>query len=111
MRLTDALLGEHGTFNTLFETVEEMGSIGGDLAKIESATAVLTAEVDSHAVLEEELLFPLLQPHLGTSPLIDEMLAEHNEIRMGLERMEDARGYQRSRQSGQGYGGRGPSAL
>ena len=29
MNLIDALLGEHGTFNALFETVEEMGSIGG----------------------------------------------------------------------------------
>ena len=91
MKLIDALLGEHGAFNALFNTIEELAEAGGELAQIESATAALATVLDTHATLEEELLFPALKPHLADDELIAEMHAEHKEIRAGLERIEDAR--------------------
>jgi len=91
MKLIDALLGEHGAFNALFKTIEELAETGGELAQIESATAVLAAELGSHARLEEELLSPILKDHLANNELIAEMHAEHEEIQDGLERIEDAR--------------------
>ena len=94
MKIIDALLGEHGAFNALFNAIEKLADTGGDLAQIESAMAVLAAEVSSHAGLEEELLFPALEPHLANDELIVEMRAEHDEIEAGLERIEDARDIQ-----------------
>ncbi len=90
MKLTDALLGEHGAFNVLLNEIEKMASIAGDVAQIDSAIAVFATEIKAHAALEEELLFPALKPHLATNELITEMLAEHKEIRQGLERIENA---------------------
>jgi hemerythrin-like domain-containing protein len=60
------------------------------VAQIDSATAVLATEIKAHAALEEELLFPALEPHLAAGELIAEMYAEHKEIRRGLERIENA---------------------
>lgn len=91
MKLIDALLGEHGAFNALFNTIENLAESGGELAQIESATATLAAELDSHAALEEKLLFPALEPHLADDELIAEMHAGHEEIQAGLERIENAR--------------------
>ena len=90
MKLTDALLGEHGAFHALLDGIEEMAPIAGDVAQIDSATAVLATEIKAHAALEEELLFPALEPHLAAGELIAEMHAEHKEIRRGLERIENA---------------------
>ncbi len=91
MKLTDALLGEHGAFRVLLDGIEEMASYAGEVAQIESAMAVFTAEVTHHAKLEEDLLFPALKPHLDSNDLFDELHSEHREIRSGLEAIEDAR--------------------
>ena len=91
MKLTDALIGEHGAFFALFDTIEEMAGAVGDVAQIESASAALAAEIRSHARLEEKLLFPALEPHEGSSVLFAKMRAEHERIRRGLQRIENAR--------------------
>ena len=91
MKLTDALLGEHGTFYVLFNQIEEIAAMDGPLAQIRGATTVLGAMVDSHATLEDELLFSALEPHLGTDdgPLAV-MRTEHAEMARLLEQIEDA---------------------
>ncbi|MFQ5567320.1 MAG: hemerythrin domain-containing protein [Paracoccaceae bacterium] len=91
MKLTDALLGEHGAFYVLFDQIERIAAIEGPLAQIRGATTVLGAMVDSHATLEDELLFSALEPHLGTGdgPLAV-MRAEHQEMARLLEQIEDA---------------------
>ncbi len=91
MKLTDVLRGEHGAFHALLDEIEEMASFAGEVAQIESAMTVLTTEVKSHAALEEKLLFPALEPHVETAELFAEMHADHEQIRLGLERIEDAR--------------------
>jgi regulator of cell morphogenesis and NO signaling len=91
VKLTDALIGEHGAFYTLFDEIEEIATREGAIAIILGATAVLDAMVGSHATLEEELLFAALEPHLGKNngPLAV-MRAEHEEIKRLLEQIEDA---------------------
>ena len=44
----------------------------------------------SHATLEEELLFPALEPHMGTDGPLAVMQAEHDEIQRALEQIEHA---------------------
>jgi iron-sulfur cluster repair protein YtfE (RIC family) len=88
--LIDALLGEHGAFNALFDAIENMAGTGQELAQIESATMILAAELESHARLEEELLFPVLKPYLTNDELIGELHAEHLAIQDGLERIQNA---------------------
>jgi hemerythrin-like domain-containing protein len=91
VKLTDALLGEHGVFYVLFNHIEEIADIEGPLAQIRGATTVLEAMVDSHATLEDELLFSALVPHLGTdSGPLAVMRTEHEEMARLLEQIEDA---------------------
>ena len=91
MKLTDALLGEHAVFYILFDQVEELAGVEGSMAQIRAATTVLAAIVESHAGLEEELLFQALEPFLGrdAGPLAV-MRAEHEEIARLLWRIEEA---------------------
>ncbi len=91
MKLTDALIGEHGAFYTLFDEIEEIATRESAVPMILGTTAVLAAMVDSHATLEEELLFSALEPHLGkdSGPLAV-MRAEHGEMQRLLEQIEDA---------------------
>ena len=91
MKLTDVLRGEHATYRALLDEIEEMAPFAGEVAQIESAMTVLTTEVKSHAALEEKLLFPALETHVETDELFAEMRADHEQIRFGLERIEDAR--------------------
>ena len=91
MKLTDVLLGEHAAFHALLDEIEEMASYAGEVAQIESAMTVLRTEIQSHAILEEKLLLPALEPHVQTDELFAEMRADHEQIRLGLECIEDAR--------------------
>ena len=90
MNLIDALLGEHGAFSVLFDTIEKVAKTDGELAQIESATTILTAELLSHATFEEKSLFPALDPHLADGNIIADLYAEHQAIRDGLEQIQDA---------------------
>lgn len=91
MKLTDMLRGEHAAFRALLDEIEEMASFAGEVAQIESAMTVLATEVKSHAALEEKLLFSALEPYAGTDELLAGMHADHEKIRSGLGRIEDAR--------------------
>jgi hypothetical protein len=91
MKLTDALMGEHGAFRSLLDGVEEMASYSGEVAQIDSVTAVFTVKIMQHAKLEEDLLFSALEPFLDSTDLCAEIHSEHLEINQGLESIEDAR--------------------
>ena len=91
MKLTDVLLGEHAAFRALLDQIEEMVSYAGEVAQIESAMTVLATEVKSHADLEEKLLFPALEPYVESDELFAEMHGDHQQIKLGLERIANAR--------------------
>jgi hemerythrin-like domain-containing protein len=91
VKLTDALIGEHGAFYTLFDGIEEIATRESAVAIILGTTAVLQAMVESHAALEDELLFTALEPHLGKhdGPLAI-MRAEHEEMKRLVLQIEEA---------------------
>jgi iron-sulfur cluster repair protein YtfE (RIC family) len=90
MKLTDALLGEHGAFYILFDQIETIAASESAMAQSRGATTVLEAMVGSHATLEDELLFSALEPHLGKAqgPLAV-MRAEHAELERILAHIQD----------------------
>ncbi len=90
VKLTDALLGEHGVLYALFDQIEAATTAAANLAQIQQATAALSAVLLSHANLEEELLFPALEPHMGTNGPLAVMRAEHDEIERALRQIEEA---------------------
>jgi iron-sulfur cluster repair protein YtfE (RIC family) len=90
MKLTDALLGEHGAFYMLFDEIEKIAATESALAQWRGATTVLEAMVTSHATLEEKLLFSALEPHLGREegPLAV-LHGEHEEMERMLAHMQE----------------------
>jgi hemerythrin-like domain-containing protein len=81
MKLTDALLGEHGAFYVLFDLIEEIAATQSALAQLLGTTTILESMVYSHARLEEELLFSALEPHLGREDgVLAVMYDEHKEM-------------------------------
>lgn len=88
MKITDALLGEHGVFYATFDHLERVLPDSKNLSAIKSAGAALAAALASHAHIEDELLFGALEPVLGTTggPLMV-MRMEHDQIEGGLDRL------------------------
>lgn len=89
MKLTDALLGEHGVFYALFDQLEAAASAAASVTRVQENAMVLRTVLLSHANLEEELLFSALEPFIGEDGPLAVMRAEHNEIEQALQRLED----------------------
>ncbi|GIX49387.1 MAG: hypothetical protein KatS3mg131_3598 [Candidatus Tectimicrobiota bacterium] len=81
MKLTDALRGEHGVFYAQFAHLQEQAAAP---AQVREQVALLAAALQTHARLEEELLFAALEPHLGPMGPLAVMRMEHDEIDTGL---------------------------
>ena len=91
MKLTDALIAEHGVFYIFFDQVLAVASSGASVDQLKCVTRVLSAAVETHAGLEEALLFPALEPHLGTGGPLAVMRDEHADVKQALEQMEGIR--------------------
>ncbi|MDP6345227.1 MAG: hemerythrin domain-containing protein [Alphaproteobacteria bacterium] len=90
MKLTDALLGEHGAFHALFDQIEALASMEAATTQIQGAMTVLAAMVNSHATLEEDLLFPALEQHWGREDdRLAVMRAEHEALERLLGELEE----------------------
>ncbi len=77
MKLTDALLGEHAVIYELFNYVRDTVSSSDDVQEIHGVVLVLERLLLSHAKVEEDLLFPRLEPHLGQMGPLAVMRQEH----------------------------------
>ncbi len=80
MKITDALLGEHAVIYALLDHVEKVLPALEDLAVAKALGAELAAAILSHAQIEDEVLFPALDPHLGQGGPLAVMREEHEEI-------------------------------
>jgi len=80
MKLTDALLGEHAVLYDLFTHLRALREKNGDPEELRGAVAVLDQLLFAHAQIEEELLFPNLEPHLGQMGPLSVMRGEHRAI-------------------------------
>lgn len=92
MKITDALLGEHGVFYAQFDLFEETVA-NGTLDAIKKQGALLAAGLVPHAHIENEILFPALDAvrKLGEGGPTTPFRLEHQEIEGGLERLQQIR--------------------
>ncbi|NUQ86407.1 MAG: hemerythrin domain-containing protein [Anaerolineales bacterium] len=91
MLITDALLGEHGVFHLMIGYIEQALPSFDDVSNLQNRIALFAFALESHARLEDELLFVALEPHLGTQsgPLVV-MRMEHSQITDLLGQIESA---------------------
>ena len=96
MKITDALLGEHGVIHQVFARAEEAL---GRARHVDEARAIIGFVDDvlrSHAKVEDDLLFPALETAIGAIGPMAVMRMEHQEIEealddaAGAEDLEDA---------------------
>jgi len=88
MKITDALLGEHGVFYAQFGHLEESVPECESLELVRGYTAMLTAALESHACMEDHLLFTALESHPGlASGPLPVMRQEHELIESQLARV------------------------
>ncbi len=80
MKLTNALLGEHAVIYELFDFVRDTILKCDDIRDIHGAVAVVERLLVSHARIEEDLLFPGLEPHLEQMGPLAMMRDEHRAI-------------------------------
>lgn len=91
MFITDVLLGEHGIFYLLLHRIEQALTAIDSTGALQHEVAAFAFALESHAKLEDELLFTALEPHLGAQggPLAV-MRMEHDQITDLLGRAESA---------------------
>lgn len=80
MKITDALLGEHAVLHDLFGHLRNTAKASENIDEIRAAVAVVDRLLLSHARIEEELLFPRLDPHFGQMGPLVVMRSEHRGI-------------------------------
>lgn len=80
MKITDALLGEHGAFYAQFDRLEETIPHTTSVGEVREQAALLAAALVSHAQLEDTLLFERMRAAGGDEGLLSTMEAEHTEI-------------------------------
>ncbi len=84
MRITDALREEHRVFNVRFDELDQLVSRRPDLAQLRPKASLLAKGLLSHAGIENDILFPLLERFLGGTGPLAMMKAQHEEIEGGL---------------------------
>jgi hemerythrin-like domain-containing protein len=90
MKITEALLGEHGVFYAQFEHLEKVVPQMEGLLPLKMQAALLAAALKPHAQLENELLFRAMESHLPSdSGPLAVMRIEHEEIEGTLERLQE----------------------
>jgi hemerythrin-like domain-containing protein len=86
VKLTEALLGEHGVFYAQFDRLDEKLPVCRDVPEVREQAALLASALVSHARLEDELLFPAMSRASADPGLLEAMEAEHGEIADRLSR-------------------------
>ncbi len=89
MKITDAFLGEHGAFYAQFDYLEKVVPVAETLVQLQSPAALVAAALETHARLEDELLFSALDPHMGQMGPLTVMRMEHEEIENILARVQE----------------------
>ncbi len=90
MKLTDALLGEHGAIYALFDHTESALADAGTLADVQLITASLSAVLAGHATIENDVLFPALEEVVGPDGPLAVMRREHDDVDRLLKEIESA---------------------
>lgn len=89
MKITDALLGEHAVIYTLFAHVEERLATCETLDDVKELSRIVSAVLLPHAHIEDEILFPALEAHIGPMGPLACMRSEHQTIDDTLQSIAD----------------------
>lgn len=91
MKITDALLGEHGVLYSMFDRLETLAPASGDAAAVRAMATLLDAALAPHAEVENELLFAAMEasPDAERGPILA-MREEHDAIEQALAEAADA---------------------
>jgi hemerythrin-like domain-containing protein len=88
MKITDAFLGEHGVFYVQFADLEAAGP-EADLRCVQRQARLLAAALESHAHLENELLFEVLERKADYPiGMLQVMRSEHEAIERALQEIQ-----------------------
>lgn len=98
MKITKALLGEHGVFYAQFDYLEHVLPEVESLDLVQRLAGLLAAGLKPHALIENEILFPPLESVLGAEAgPIPVMRMEHDEIEGSLARVQEVRDLDQAR--------------
>lgn len=91
MIITDVLLGEHNILRLLLQQIGQSMPAVDSISTLQNRVVAFAFALESHANIEDELLFTALEPHLGaqSGPLMV-MRMEHDQITDLLGRIETA---------------------
>jgi hypothetical protein len=71
IKITDALIGEHGPLYRQLDRLQEAAS--GSAAQMRSCAQLLAAGLASHAHLEDTLLFAAVEQRTGLDSMLEDM--------------------------------------
>lgn len=91
MKLIDALFGEHAMLYALFDSVESLAGQATQMNEVQALASLLSTQVSTHSKLEEELLDPALESHMGVDGPLAMMNEEHQGIRCAFKQIERAK--------------------
>ena len=97
MKITEALLGEHGLFYSEFDQLERGLPGEMDISAVKSQGVLLQAGIESHARLEENLLFTNLEEKIGPMGPLAVMRSEHEEIERTLGLLAEVEDHEQAR--------------
>jgi|Deesub1362A_J573_1020465.scaffolds.fasta_scaffold04198_2 iron-sulfur cluster repair protein YtfE (RIC family) len=97
MNILKALLGEHGVFYAQFAHLEQSLPQAQEAGVVKAQGALLAAGLASHAALENEVLFAMLEARQGKMGPVTVMRMEHQEIEALLQGVQEAEGLERAR--------------
>lgn len=86
MKITDALLGEHGALVAMFDRLDHHLDSAKDSGEVREQAALLAAALVSHAELEDDLLFVAMIEAGAPADLVANMADDHETIAGGLRR-------------------------
>jgi hemerythrin-like domain-containing protein len=80
MKITDALLGEHAVFYSMFDHLDKNMPQIDSIQELKSLASIIAAPLVGHSGLENNELFVALDPFLAGQGPLEVMRQEHEEI-------------------------------
>jgi len=91
MKITEALIAEHGVFHGLFDYIERTAPNLKTLAEIKTVAGLLDATLDPHSRVEEELFIAPLDHCMDQLGQTQSFHGEHEEIEATLDAIQQSK--------------------
>jgi len=91
MKITEALIAEHGVFHGLFDYIERTVPGLKTLAEIKTVAGLLSATLEPHSRVEEELFIEPLDHSMDQMGQTQSFHGEHEQIESTLEEIQQSK--------------------